>query len=244
MRFNQCQCELPIIQLAPDPSSVAGASGSVGPKPGSMGPIGPKGYPLGNPKIVTDGPVPTPLPSAKFGRPPPTLAKFSSSGPPTGLGGVKTLECEQLKSTCARSSPPPYRLAVTGTGGKEGVELGWNGGGCDQRGHADSLWAFVRGHIDLLQLQQDLSGRHRWPPRARGVLFFAATRPVSVCSDSVQARPPGLRTALPRLRPNALGWPPGILGFHKFFKKGTTRLRALCPRAACPRPRSLALGDQ
>eukprot|EP00962_Isochrysis_galbana_P008768 scaffold2441_cov121-Isochrysis_galbana.AAC.10 len=47
----------------------------------------------------TDGPVPTPLPSAKSGRPPPTLAKFSSSVPPTGLGGVKTLECEQLKST-------------------------------------------------------------------------------------------------------------------------------------------------
>eukprot|EP00962_Isochrysis_galbana_P040713 scaffold14791_cov131-Isochrysis_galbana.AAC.1 len=30
---------------------------------------------------------------------PPTLAKFSSSGPPTGLGCVKTLECEQPKST-------------------------------------------------------------------------------------------------------------------------------------------------
>eukprot|EP00962_Isochrysis_galbana_P058701 scaffold31866_cov101-Isochrysis_galbana.AAC.3 len=34
----------------------------------------------------TDGPVLTPLPSAKSGRPPPTLAKFSSSGPSTGLG--------------------------------------------------------------------------------------------------------------------------------------------------------------
>eukprot|EP00962_Isochrysis_galbana_P013467 scaffold3819_cov107-Isochrysis_galbana.AAC.10 len=38
--------------------------------------------------------------------------------------------------------------------------------------NADSLRAFFRGHIHLLQLQQELSGRHRWPPRARGVLFF------------------------------------------------------------------------
>eukprot|EP00962_Isochrysis_galbana_P018824 scaffold5458_cov131-Isochrysis_galbana.AAC.3 len=51
------------------------------------------------PKMDTDGSVPTPLPLAKSGRPPPTLVKFSSSGPPTGLGGVKTLECEQLKIT-------------------------------------------------------------------------------------------------------------------------------------------------
>eukprot|EP00962_Isochrysis_galbana_P004401 scaffold1214_cov136-Isochrysis_galbana.AAC.12 len=64
-----------------------------------MGPIGRNEFPLGSPKMDTDGPVPTPLPSSKSGRPPPTLAKFSSSGPPTGLGGVKTLECEQLKST-------------------------------------------------------------------------------------------------------------------------------------------------
>eukprot|EP00962_Isochrysis_galbana_P017004 scaffold4876_cov148-Isochrysis_galbana.AAC.3 len=99
MRFNQYQCEHPIIQLAPNPSSVAWASGSVGPKPGPMGPIGQNEFPLGSPKMDTDGSVPTPLPSSKSGRPPPTLAKFRSSGPPTGLGGVKTLECEQLKST-------------------------------------------------------------------------------------------------------------------------------------------------
>eukprot|EP00962_Isochrysis_galbana_P000662 scaffold188_cov107-Isochrysis_galbana.AAC.9 len=49
----------------------------------------------------TDGSVPTPLPSSKSGRPPPTLAKFSSSAPPTGLGGVKTLECEQPKMGAA-----------------------------------------------------------------------------------------------------------------------------------------------
>eukprot|EP00962_Isochrysis_galbana_P032129 scaffold10537_cov122-Isochrysis_galbana.AAC.4 len=64
---------------------------------GSMGPIGQNEFPhweLGSPKMYTDGPVPTPLPSAKSGRPPPTLAKFSSSGPSIGLGGVKTLECE------------------------------------------------------------------------------------------------------------------------------------------------------
>eukprot|EP00962_Isochrysis_galbana_P048616 scaffold20339_cov120-Isochrysis_galbana.AAC.2 len=94
MRFNQCQCEHPIIQLAPNPASVAWASGSVGSKPGSMGPIGQNEFPLGSPKMDTDGSVPTPLPSSKSGRPPPTLAKFSSSAPPTGLGGVKTLECE------------------------------------------------------------------------------------------------------------------------------------------------------
>eukprot|EP00962_Isochrysis_galbana_P003511 scaffold990_cov118-Isochrysis_galbana.AAC.2 len=34
-----------------------------------------------------DSSVPNLLPSAKSGRPPPTLAKFSSSGPSTGLGG-------------------------------------------------------------------------------------------------------------------------------------------------------------
>eukprot|EP00962_Isochrysis_galbana_P000949 scaffold263_cov120-Isochrysis_galbana.AAC.15 len=56
-------------------------------------------FPLGSPKMDTAGSVPTPLPSAKSGRPPPTLVKFSFSGPSTGLGGVKTLECEQLKST-------------------------------------------------------------------------------------------------------------------------------------------------
>eukprot|EP00962_Isochrysis_galbana_P053009 scaffold24474_cov127-Isochrysis_galbana.AAC.3 len=73
---------------------MAWVSGSVGPKPGSMGPIGPKGYPLGSPKMDTDGSVPTPLPSSKSGRPPPTLAKFSSSAPPAGLGGVKTLDLD------------------------------------------------------------------------------------------------------------------------------------------------------
>eukprot|EP00962_Isochrysis_galbana_P032444 scaffold10659_cov96-Isochrysis_galbana.AAC.7 len=40
------------------------ASGSVGPKPGSMGPIGQREFPLGSPKMDTDGPVPTPLPSS------------------------------------------------------------------------------------------------------------------------------------------------------------------------------------
>eukprot|EP00962_Isochrysis_galbana_P027064 scaffold8469_cov112-Isochrysis_galbana.AAC.3 len=99
MRFNQYQCELWIIQLAPDPSSLAWTSGSVGPKPGSLGPIGQNEIPVGKTKRYTAGPVPTPLPSAKSGRPPPTLAKNSSPAPPTGLGGVKTLECEQLKTT-------------------------------------------------------------------------------------------------------------------------------------------------
>eukprot|EP00962_Isochrysis_galbana_P022866 scaffold6856_cov124-Isochrysis_galbana.AAC.11 len=73
---------------------MAWASGSVGPNHGSMDPIGQNEFPLGSPKMDTDGSVPTPLPSSKSGRPPPTLAKFSSSAPPTGLGGVKTLECE------------------------------------------------------------------------------------------------------------------------------------------------------
>eukprot|EP00962_Isochrysis_galbana_P035293 scaffold12072_cov116-Isochrysis_galbana.AAC.3 len=41
------QCEHPIVQLAPNPSSVAWASGSVGPKPGSLGPIGQNEFPLG-----------------------------------------------------------------------------------------------------------------------------------------------------------------------------------------------------
>eukprot|EP00962_Isochrysis_galbana_P010991 scaffold3079_cov107-Isochrysis_galbana.AAC.2 len=77
----------------------AAGGGRRRPKPGSMGPIGQNEFPLGTPKMDTDGPVPvpTPLPSAKSGRPPPTLAKFSSLGPSTGLGCVKTLECEQLK---------------------------------------------------------------------------------------------------------------------------------------------------
>eukprot|EP00962_Isochrysis_galbana_P027691 scaffold8718_cov159-Isochrysis_galbana.AAC.1 len=54
---------------------------------------------MGKTKSDTAGPAPTPLPSAKSGGPPPTRAKNSSPAPPTGLGGVKTLECEQLKST-------------------------------------------------------------------------------------------------------------------------------------------------
>eukprot|EP00962_Isochrysis_galbana_P022237 scaffold6620_cov110-Isochrysis_galbana.AAC.1 len=80
---------------------------------GAVGPIGPKSYPLGNTKSDTAGPVPTPLPSAKFGRPPPTLAKFSSSTPPTGLGGVKTLECEQLKITgfCVKHTTKELEIA-------------------------------------------------------------------------------------------------------------------------------------
>eukprot|EP00962_Isochrysis_galbana_P031201 scaffold10155_cov117-Isochrysis_galbana.AAC.2 len=49
--------------------------------------------------MYTAGPAPTPLPSAKSGRPPPTPPKFCSPAPPTGLRGVKTLECEHLKTT-------------------------------------------------------------------------------------------------------------------------------------------------
>eukprot|EP00962_Isochrysis_galbana_P025448 scaffold7841_cov128-Isochrysis_galbana.AAC.6 len=80
----------------PTPHQWPGRAGQWVPtKPGSMGPIGQNEFPLGSPKMDTDGSVPTPLPSSKSGRPPPTLAKFSSSAPPTGLGGVKTLECEQ-----------------------------------------------------------------------------------------------------------------------------------------------------
>eukprot|EP00962_Isochrysis_galbana_P020773 scaffold6091_cov112-Isochrysis_galbana.AAC.4 len=32
-------------------------------------------------------------------------------------------------------------------------------------------WALLRGHVHLLQLQKEQSGRHCCPPRARGVLF-------------------------------------------------------------------------
>eukprot|EP00962_Isochrysis_galbana_P053300 scaffold24742_cov123-Isochrysis_galbana.AAC.2 len=38
----------------------------------------------------------------------------------------------------------------------------------------DSHGALVRGHIHLVQLQPELSGRHRCPPRARGVFFRAS----------------------------------------------------------------------
>eukprot|EP00962_Isochrysis_galbana_P038336 scaffold13609_cov106-Isochrysis_galbana.AAC.5 len=49
----------------PDPRSMAWTSGSVGPKPGSLGPIRPKGYPLGKTKMYTGGPVvPSPPPSS------------------------------------------------------------------------------------------------------------------------------------------------------------------------------------
>eukprot|EP00962_Isochrysis_galbana_P018634 scaffold5373_cov103-Isochrysis_galbana.AAC.5 len=62
--------------------------------------------------LPVPSPHPHPLPSAKSGRPPPTLAKFSSSGPPTGLGGVKTLECEQLKSTGFFVKHPTNELEI------------------------------------------------------------------------------------------------------------------------------------
>eukprot|EP00962_Isochrysis_galbana_P017235 scaffold4961_cov114-Isochrysis_galbana.AAC.9 len=50
------------VRLAPAPPSVAWASGSVAVKGGSVGPIGQNEFPLGNPKMDTDGPVPPPSP--------------------------------------------------------------------------------------------------------------------------------------------------------------------------------------
>eukprot|EP00962_Isochrysis_galbana_P005055 scaffold1393_cov111-Isochrysis_galbana.AAC.3 len=56
----------------------------------------------------TGGTAPTPLPSAKSGRPPPTLAKFSSSGPSTGK------RCGATRGDCGAVRPPRWRARLGG----------------------------------------------------------------------------------------------------------------------------------
>eukprot|EP00962_Isochrysis_galbana_P027921 scaffold8788_cov108-Isochrysis_galbana.AAC.4 len=66
------------------PPSVAWASGSVGPRPGSVGPMAKMSSHWEVPKLIlwpsSPHPPTYPLPSAKFGRPPPTPAKIVRLG--------------------------------------------------------------------------------------------------------------------------------------------------------------------
>eukprot|EP00962_Isochrysis_galbana_P035130 scaffold12001_cov116-Isochrysis_galbana.AAC.6 len=63
---------------------------------------------------------------------------------------------------------------------------------------SDTLGAFLRGHFDLLQLQQELSGRQRRPPRARarGVLLYLAAHLRPLPQRDSTPEPPGPKPAL------------------------------------------------